>query len=338
MRRGQSADQGAVLLFVLALVAVLSALAVQTVRTAQIEVSGAYVGIYARQAEATATSGLLSAAALLLEEGGSAGSDNLTQAWAYFPDLAKYPGIAFLDGHLDGRIVDESGKFPINSLHPGLADHATFERIFLRLLTRPPFSLPDEQAKALLAALTDWLDPDDKQTEGGAEDEYYASAGLPYRTKNNSLDTLAELLLVRGFSRPLLYGHDTVPGLLSVLTMWGSGLININTAPLPVLAALPENVDAARATALAEQLDAYRRDPVRRDDLSAMDWPKKAAPADEDVQWPVSALTVRSLYFSVTIEGRSGAASKRLFAVLKRGASKRANRSFNCDVLYRELR
>lgn len=328
--------RGAVLLFVLALVAVLSALAVQTVRTSQIEVFASYTAIYSRQAEALAESGLLAAAALVGGVGKTGTNDNLTEDWAYFPERVAYPGRWFLDGHITGRIDDESGKFPVNSLHSGLSDHAVFEGIFLRLLTGKPFSLPSDQARALLAALTDWLDPDDNPTPGGAEDAYYASARLPYKVKNNSLDTLGELLLVRGFSRPLLYGHDGLPGLFSVLTVWGAGLINVNTAPLPVLAALP-TVDAGRAQAIAETMDAYRRDPVRRDTLASTDWVKTAV-SDQGVTWPQGAMTTRSLIFSVTLEGHSGAAAKRLYAVLRRNASPRPGQELSCEVLYRELR
>lgn len=328
--------RGAVLIFVLALVALLASLAVQTLRTAQIEVFGAYSGIYARQAQATAESGLLAAAAILLDNAKNQLNDNLTQDWALFPDLTGYPGAWFLAGHISGRIVDESGKFPVNSLHPGLADHAVFEGIFLRLLTREPYSLSDDQAKALLGALVDWLDSDDKPGASGAEDAYYAAASLPYQVRNNSLDTLAELLLVKGFSRPLLYGQGDVPGLLSVLTLWGSGLINVNTAPLPVLAALPVDQTGSRGTTLATTLDAYRRDPVRRDELSTLEWLDKAS-GSQTVEWPQGALTTRSLYFSVQLEGRSGAAVRRLYAVLKRDSGRQSSKGPSCKVLYREL-
>ncbi|MEA4858704.1 MAG: type II secretion system minor pseudopilin GspK [Solidesulfovibrio sp.] len=330
--------RGAVLLFVLILVTVLSTLAVQAVRTSQLEVFASYAGIYADQAEAMAESGLLAAGELLLSsELRDTTTVNLTEDWAYFPDLPRYPGRWFLDGHLRGAIQDETGKFPVNSLHPDLSGHEIFEAIFLRLLTGAPYALPPQRANALLAALVDWLDPDDALRAGGAEDAVYAADRLPYKTRNDSLDTLAELLLVRGFSRDLLYGRDGAAGLMEVLTVWGPGLINVNTAPLPVLAALPTNVDATRARSVAEAADAYRRDPVRRDSLGATDWLQKAVP-DQGIQWPMAIMTSRSRYFSVTLEGRSGAATKRLYAVLRLGQSKRGNKGPVCEVLYRELR
>ncbi|WP_300159292.1 type II secretion system minor pseudopilin GspK [Solidesulfovibrio sp.] len=328
---------GAVLLFVLALVALLSALAVQTVRTSQLEVFSAYAGIYSRQAEAMAESGLLAAASLLAADEASRASVNLTQDWASFPQLTSYPGKWFLDGQLQGRIDDELGKFPVNSLHPGLTGHAVYGAVFLRLLQAPPFSLPSGKAQALLAALVDWLDPDDVPANGGAEDAAYQADALSYRVKNNSLDTLGELLCVKGFSRELLYGRDKTPGLFSLLTVWGPGLVNVNTAPVEVLAALPANIDASRARTVAKALDDYRRDPVRRDRLETLEWLGQAAP-DQGLRWPSEILTTRSVYFSVTLEGVSGAASKRLFAVLKRNQQRRSAKAPDWDVLYRELR
>lgn len=326
---------GAVLLFVLVLVALLSTLAIQTVRTSQLEVFASYAGIYTNQAEAMVESGLMASAALLLNDTVDDVSDNLTEDWAYFPDLTSYPGRWFLDGHVQGHIQDETGKFPINSLHPGLADHETFNGIFLRLLMGKPFALPKSQAEALLAALVDWLDTDDTSLPAGAEDAYYAAAQLPYRPKNNSVDTLSELLLIKGFSRELLFGHGQTPGLFDVLTVWGPGLINVNTAPLPVLAALPVNIDATRAQAVAEAADVYRRDPVRRANLVSVTWLQQAVP-NQNVEWPAAALAVKSRFFSVNLEGRSGAASKRLFAVLKRERAQGGR--MRCQVLYRELR
>jgi general secretion pathway protein K len=330
------ASRGAVLLFVLALVAVLASLAVTTIRTAQIEVFGAYGGIYGRQARATADSGLLAAATLLLAAT-SEDSENLTQDWAFFPDLATYPGSWFLQGHLNGRIEDESGKFPVNAMHPNLSGHALYQAAFLRLLTGQPFSLPDDRARALLANLIDWLDADDKPTQDGSEDAAYAADQSPYQVRNNSLDTLGELLLVRGYTRELLYGRSDRPGLLSMLTVWGSGLINANTALLPVLAALPSGIEAARAASLAKSVDAYRRDPVRQSELVSLDWLDKAG-GGETIDWPKSIMTTRSLYFSVWLEGRSGVAVKRLYAVLKRDQSRQSGKVARCTVLYRELR
>jgi type II secretory pathway component PulK len=57
-------------------------------------------------------------------------------------------------------------------------------------------------------AILDWLDEDDEQREFGAEAEYYASLAPPYAPKNGPLETVEELLLVRGVTPQLLFGCD----------------------------------------------------------------------------------------------------------------------------------
>ncbi|MCC7087065.1 MAG: general secretion pathway protein GspK [Pirellulales bacterium] len=55
-------------------------------------------------------------------------------------------------------------------------------------------------------AILDWIDADDEPREFGAEIDYYS--GLGYAPKNGPLDTIEELLLVRGVSPQLLFGAD----------------------------------------------------------------------------------------------------------------------------------
>jgi hypothetical protein len=55
----------------------------------------------------------------------------------------------------------------------------------------------------------DWIDPDDEPREMGAEMEYYGMLQPPYMPKNAPLDTVEELLLVRGVFPQMLFGYDT---------------------------------------------------------------------------------------------------------------------------------
>jgi len=61
---------------------------------------------------------------------------------------------------------------------------------------------------ALVAALRDFIDFDDITRPDGAEQDYYDGLARPYRVRNGRLDSIDELLLVRGFTQPLLYGED----------------------------------------------------------------------------------------------------------------------------------
>jgi competence ComEA-like helix-hairpin-helix protein len=60
----------------------------------------------------------------------------------------------------------------------------------------------------VVAAIIDWRDEDNTVTPGGAEWEYYASLQPPSQPRNGPLQTVRELLMVRGVSRELLLGSD----------------------------------------------------------------------------------------------------------------------------------
>ena len=57
-------------------------------------------------------------------------------------------------------------------------------------------------------AILDWLDDDEESREFGAEVDYYSSLVPPYAPKNGPLETVEELLLVRGVTPQLLFGCD----------------------------------------------------------------------------------------------------------------------------------
>lgn len=57
-------------------------------------------------------------------------------------------------------------------------------------------------------AILDWMDSDDEAREFGCESDYYQGINPPYYAKNGPLDTVEELLLVRGVTPQLLFGTD----------------------------------------------------------------------------------------------------------------------------------
>lgn len=63
------------------------------------------------------------------------------------------------------------------------------------------------QDEELRDALLDWRDSDDQPRLYGAESDYYLSLERPYKAKNGLLDTLEEMLLIRGVTPDLFYGN-----------------------------------------------------------------------------------------------------------------------------------
>ncbi len=98
-------------------------------------------------------------------------------------------------------LENESAKLNINSVL--LADKYAENGGRTVLMALP--GMTEDVADAIL----DWLDADDEPREFGAEIEYYGTLDPPYAPKNGPLETIEELLLVRGVTPALLFGADT---------------------------------------------------------------------------------------------------------------------------------
>lgn len=88
----------------------------------------------------------------------------------------------------------------------------------------------------IVCAIIDWRDNDEITLPDGAEDGYYQSLNKPYHCKNAPFESIEELLLVKGVTSEILYGEDNISQLI---TVYGKGQININTASKKVLSTLP---------------------------------------------------------------------------------------------------
>lgn len=120
-------------------------------------------------------------------------------------------------GHVHRYLRNESAKLNLNSL-PLLKHQRTLSRRRLMTLPRMTASIAD--------AILDWMDPDDEPSEFGAESQYYSRLTPPYRPRQSRFESLDELLLVRGVTEDLLYGHsshnpDSIPW-LDLITLHGA--------------------------------------------------------------------------------------------------------------------
>jgi len=96
-------------------------------------------------------------------------------------------------------ITDEGGKLNINAL---IKLDPTGEVLYNALMKLPNMT-PD-----IADAIVDWVDADDTPRASGAESADYQGLTQPYRAKNGPLNSLDELLLVKGVTPQLLYGTD----------------------------------------------------------------------------------------------------------------------------------
>ncbi|HVK19287.1 MAG TPA: hypothetical protein VM533_20300 [Fimbriiglobus sp.] len=94
---------------------------------------------------------------------------------------------------------DESGKLNVNAL---IAQDTTGQVLYDTLMKLPGMS------EDVADAIVDWVDSDDSIRETGAESAYYQGLPQPYKAKNGPLNSVEELLLVRGVSWQMLFGND----------------------------------------------------------------------------------------------------------------------------------
>lgn len=97
-------------------------------------------------------------------------------------------------------------------------------------------NVPSSDWDEMIDSLKDWIDRDDLTSLSGAEsdDSFYQDAGYPVR--NGYLDSVEELLLVKGWTEEVLYGTqsseatgEVIFGIAKMLTVWGDAQIDINS-------------------------------------------------------------------------------------------------------------
>ena len=251
-----------------------------------------------------AKSGFNYACAVLSEDDPAV--DSLHEDWADQKLLSSNSATMFGDGRFEVRIIDYSGKIPVNSVVEG----EKFEALLTRFLSREEFGLGSEDVGNLVDAIKDWVDPDDEITKFGAENGYYQALDRPYSCKNASLDSVEELLFVKGITKELFYGTREKPGISGYLTVYGNGRININTAAPLVLRSLSDQIDQE----MVEDMVAYRED--EKNDLNDPAWyknvPGMSHVSMNDLQ------TTSSTCFKIESEGHKETMSKRVTGTVER--------------------
>ena len=196
--------------------------------------------------------------ASLLAESGITGGKKLLQTYLsgkeYSSSADKWATPTKLDdetGTIEITVTEESGKICLNDLVMSNGDFEPFTQAALMRLGKR-LQIPDD----VWSALADWLDSNDEQRPGGAESSYYMTLKPAYRARNNKpLATLSELSLVKGFTPEIV--SKLVPFVTVYSEPGSSSLtrskVNINTAPLEVIAALDKKIDDTLAERVLEE-------------------------------------------------------------------------------------
>jgi general secretion pathway protein K len=262
-----------------------------------------------------ARSGFQCALAVLYEDAYENEFDSLHEAWAYTKAISSYSASIFEEGRFVVEIADLSGRIQINRLvksqNDGPWDYDEDQKQLLkRFLSSQEFDLEPDDVDDIMDAIRDWIDPDDYQTDFGAENSYYQSLEPSYSCRNGRFKELEELLLVKGITKELFYGTMEKPGISNYLSIYGDGRININTADPLVLASLSDEIDEERA----QEMVAYRED--EENDLSKIKWYETAL--DPSVNISTGLITTGSTHFEISSEGFKGTISKRVTGIVER--------------------
>lgn len=157
------------------------------------------------------------------------------------------------EGEIVLDIIPEPARRNVNKL-----DERDWENILE--VTKVPRDMWDE----IIDSFMDWIDnevPESARPYGAETDDYYSKLKTPYKARNGPLETIDELLLIRGFTNTVVYGgmppnadENTAPmtGFADLLTTYGDGLVNVNAASKRVLMTL-SGVDDVIADGIIEE-------------------------------------------------------------------------------------
>jgi general secretion pathway protein K len=231
------------------------------------------------------------------------------------------------------KITDLESKANIN-----MADQPMLEQALLLM------GVNAGDYPTIVNSILDWIDRDNVTRVQGAEDDYYQSLEPPYSAKNGPIDSLSELLLVRGVTPDLYWGpkstnaapdrvlknpntrlgfHADTPvypvGLVDLFTPISSGRININTASAAVLQLIPfvdehSAAEIIRLRAGQDGVDGTEDDVPFRNPGELVN----AGLSPQAVQQAMRLCDVRSRTFEVQITATIGSSTRRFTAIIVR--------------------
>jgi general secretion pathway protein K len=274
------------------------------------------------------SSGVEVAEAVLIEDKNNTEIDSVQENWADTEKLNEYVSqLSFDDGEMVVHITDELSRIQVNALvtYPqgkefNDAQRDLWYRFMALLLTqaedKEDFMKEIIEPNAIINPIKDWLDFDDGDGItglSGAENDYYQSLDPPYSCRNGPIRHIRELMRIKGITPELfMFVDEEVSGISQFVTVHGAeasetsftfpGKININTADLPVIAALlpPEY------TFLASEIHEFRIEQTNGlyvNDLSSPTWYKNV-PGGAELEISEALITTRSDLFRIECSAR----------------------------------
>lgn len=135
-------------------------------------------------------------------------------------------------------VTDEAGKVNLNALLQIDKTGKVAHDVLVKL------GLTEDDANSIV----DWIDTDEEARSGGAESQYYSALSPSYRAKNGPLDSIEELLLVKGITPDKLFGNDrNRNGKIDGDEAAGSGSLDRGLLPYLTMYSRESNTDSTGA-------------------------------------------------------------------------------------------
>ena len=238
MNRDRLNERGVIFIALLWILVALTVIALSFSRESFVEVAVARNSRDMADAYYVARAGMASAIYQLIEKRLRPRVVGLEIAEPDSLDMGSYSG-SFAGGNFQVDIQDESGKVSLNTVT---------EEQLRALLDALEIERADRDV--IVDSMMDWRDVDLLHRANGAEDQYYQALPRPYKAKNGRMETVEEMLLVRGVTPQYFYGERIKDpngnpihryGLSRYFTVYSNNTnrININFAEPAVLLSIP---------------------------------------------------------------------------------------------------
>lgn len=296
LRANYRRQHGVALLLALLIVATVASLAAYLAFEQQLWIRQAQNLSDRAQADA-ARRGVAAAVADFLDEDEERDIDHRGENWAKATKEVPAP---FEIGEVEDAIVmgyaiDAQGRFNLNNLTKNGQASEKDIKLFKDLLRGV------ELNPELADAVVDWLDSDERQRPGGAEDLVYLAKDPPYRCANRAFTSVHELRLVEGFSSTEPEVQQRLASLFELVTVLpNSTNINVNTAAATLLRALYRNeISEEEAGKLYDELGT---NPVKE----AGELKQKIEQVSGKALTESKGIGFNTLYFNVTLSAQVG--------------------------------
>ncbi len=305
-------------------------------------------------------SGIDTARAILVKDKNETEIDSIQEEWSDPDTINQYLAqVPFEKGSVSLNITDERSRLQINALvkYPegrefNVPQQELWKRFFALLLMQQELEEESILSEPLVPDMIinpvkDWLDSGDNDAITGltgAENDYYENLDPPYSCRNGPFKHISELLRVRNI-KPEMFAsiEQSGFGIGNFITVYGTappegdnhrlnfdGKININTAEMPVLAALmPLGQEF-----LAEEIVAWREEKASEEyvhDLTDPNWYKEV-PGAGDIEIKPELVTTSSDLFRIECRAELNDAAMTATVIVIREKEEKTGK-WQCKIL-----